>query len=212
MTSPPFTAPPAPTTRPDLAGTFGMAASTHWIATATAQSVLERGGNAFDAAAAAGFVLHVVEPHLNGPGGDLTGVFATAAEPDRPDADAHQTECGQPRGGGHSAHLTVAALGENQLDPGRWDQAAEPDGGIARWQRRLGVQHPDTRRTRLAALNHHALSELGQGCFRRRPLHLSPIRARVLEPRIGKPVLQRSIAGEQQQPLTVRIQAPGGKD
>ncbi|WIB17120.1 gamma-glutamyltransferase [Curtobacterium sp. MCPF17_050] len=58
-----------------------MTASTHWIATATAQSVLERGGNAFDAAVAGAFVLHVVEPHLNGPGGDLTAVFATAADP-----------------------------------------------------------------------------------------------------------------------------------
>jgi gamma-glutamyltranspeptidase/glutathione hydrolase len=61
-----------------------MAASTHWLATGTAQAVLERGGNAFDAATAAAFVLHVVEPHLNGPGGDMTGVFSTAAEPGRP--------------------------------------------------------------------------------------------------------------------------------
>ena len=34
-------------------------------------AVLEQGGNAFDAAVAAGFTLQVVEPHLNGPGGDL---------------------------------------------------------------------------------------------------------------------------------------------
>ncbi|MFZ3453555.1 gamma-glutamyltransferase family protein [Arthrobacter sp. 7Tela_A1] len=79
-----FTAPGTFTTRPTLRGTFGMSASTHWLATAAAQSVLERGGNAFDAAAAAGFVLHVVEPHLNGPGGDLTGVFATAENPAEP--------------------------------------------------------------------------------------------------------------------------------
>jgi gamma-glutamyltranspeptidase/glutathione hydrolase len=76
--------PPALQTRPDLQGTFGMSASTHWIATATAQSVLEREGNAFDAACAAAFVLHVVEPHLNGPGGDVTGVFATAEHPGDP--------------------------------------------------------------------------------------------------------------------------------
>ncbi|MHA7986019.1 gamma-glutamyltransferase family protein [Rathayibacter sp. CAU 1779] len=73
-----FAPAPAFTTRPTLRGTFGVAASTHWLATASAQSVLERGGNAFDAAVAAGFVLHVVEPHLNGPGGDLTGLFRTA--------------------------------------------------------------------------------------------------------------------------------------
>lgn len=72
------------TTRPTLEGHFGMSASTHWLATASAQAVLERGGNAFDAAVAAGFVLHVVEPHLNGPGGDMVGIFATAEDPAAP--------------------------------------------------------------------------------------------------------------------------------
>lgn len=70
------------TTRPDLRGHFGMCSSTHWLASGSAQAVLERGGNAFDAAVAAGFVLHVVEPHLNGPGGDMTGVFVTADHPE----------------------------------------------------------------------------------------------------------------------------------
>ena len=58
------------TTRPELRGTYGMVASTHWLASAAGMAMLERGGNAFDAAVAAGFVLQVVEPHLNGPGGD----------------------------------------------------------------------------------------------------------------------------------------------
>ena len=62
---PPFT------TRPEIRGTFGVVASTHWLASQTAMGILERGGNAFDAAVAGGFVLQVVEPHLNGPGGDL---------------------------------------------------------------------------------------------------------------------------------------------
>jgi len=38
------------TTRPTLHGTFGMASSTHWIASQSAMRALERGGNAFDAA------------------------------------------------------------------------------------------------------------------------------------------------------------------
>ena len=73
-TSPPFT------TRPQLAGTFGMVASTHWLASAAGMAVLERGGNAFDAAVAAGLVLQVVEPHLNGPGGEVPVIGFSAAE------------------------------------------------------------------------------------------------------------------------------------
>ncbi|GAB1377263.1 gamma-glutamyltransferase family protein [Pararhodobacter aggregans] len=77
------------TTRPELSGTFGMTASTHWIATAVGMSVLERGGNAFDAAVAMGFALHVAEPHLNGPLGDMPALIW-------PHADAEPTMiCGQ---------------------------------------------------------------------------------------------------------------------
>ena len=59
------------TTRPELVGTFGMVSSTHWLASSAGMAMLEKGGNAFDAAMAAGMVLQVAEPHLNGPGGDL---------------------------------------------------------------------------------------------------------------------------------------------
>ncbi|HZH25849.1 MAG TPA: gamma-glutamyltransferase family protein [Azospirillaceae bacterium] len=63
------------TTRPELKGTFGMVASTHWLASAAGMAMLERGGNAFDAAVCAAFVLQVVEPHLNGPGGDMPAIL-----------------------------------------------------------------------------------------------------------------------------------------
>jgi gamma-glutamyltranspeptidase/glutathione hydrolase len=59
------------TTRPEIEGTFGVVTTTHWIATAVGMATLEKGGNAFDAAVATAFVLQVVEPHLNGPGGDV---------------------------------------------------------------------------------------------------------------------------------------------
>jgi gamma-glutamyltranspeptidase / glutathione hydrolase len=68
------------TTRPELRGTFGMVASTHWLASAAGMAVLEQGGNAFDAAVAAGFTLQVVEPHLNGPGGDLPALLWRAGD------------------------------------------------------------------------------------------------------------------------------------
>ena len=71
------------TTRPEVRGTFGAVASTHWIASAVGMSVLERGGNAFDAAVAAGSVLQIVEPHLNGPGGEVPIILKRHDAPER---------------------------------------------------------------------------------------------------------------------------------
>ena len=68
------------TTRPEIKGTFGVVSSTHWIASQVAMGVLERGGNAFDAAVAGGFSLQIVEPHLNGPGGEVPILFWSEKE------------------------------------------------------------------------------------------------------------------------------------
>jgi gamma-glutamyltranspeptidase/glutathione hydrolase len=54
-----------------LRGSRAAVSSTHWLASAAGMAMLDRGGNAFDAATAAAFVLQVVEPHQNGPGGDV---------------------------------------------------------------------------------------------------------------------------------------------
>ncbi|MDQ1287785.1 MAG: gamma-glutamyltranspeptidase / glutathione hydrolase [Actinomycetota bacterium] len=61
-----------PPSRPELLGTSGAVASTHWLASSAAMRIMADGGNAFDAAVAAGFVLQVVEPHFNGLGGDVS--------------------------------------------------------------------------------------------------------------------------------------------
>ena len=112
------------TTRPELAGTFGMVASTHWLASAAGMAVLEKGGNAFDAAAAAGFVLQVVEPHLNGPGGEVPVIGH----------DARRGEtfvvCGQ---GPAPAAATVEAYAGLDLVPGSGLLAACVPGAFGGW-------------------------------------------------------------------------------
>ncbi|MGN7188332.1 gamma-glutamyltransferase family protein [Microbacterium enclense] len=121
-----FTPPAAFTTRPTLRGTFGMAASTHWTATATAQAVLERGGNAFDAAVAGAFVLHVVEPHLNGPGGDLVALLRPTGAP-RPVVLMGQ---GPAPAGATIEHFLSRGL---DLVPGAGGLAAAIPGAVDAW-------------------------------------------------------------------------------
>ena len=57
------------TTRPEIVGNFGIVTSTHWIASAVGMSVLEKGGNAFDAAISVAFALAVVNPSAGNIGG-----------------------------------------------------------------------------------------------------------------------------------------------
>ncbi|MGO4536302.1 gamma-glutamyltransferase family protein [Leifsonia sp. 2MCAF36] len=121
-----FTPPPAFTTRPTLQGRFGMSASTHWLATGAAQAVLERGGNAFDAAVTGAFVLHVVEPHLNGPGGDLVALFATADDP-TPVVLSGQ---GPAPAGATREHYLAEGL---ELVPGSGALAAAVPGAVDAW-------------------------------------------------------------------------------
>ncbi|MGW3354866.1 gamma-glutamyltransferase family protein [Streptomyces bungoensis] len=113
------------TTRPTLQGTFGMVSSTHWLASQSAMAVLEAGGNAFDAAVAGAFVLHVVEPHLNGPAGEVPILLAPAGGPVR-------VLCGQ---GVAPAGATVAHYRDLGLDlvPGTGPLAAAVPGAFDAW-------------------------------------------------------------------------------
>jgi gamma-glutamyltranspeptidase / glutathione hydrolase len=114
------------TTRPELRGTFGMVASTHWLASGAGMSVLERGGNAFDAAVAAGLVLQVVEPHLNGPGGDVPIILHSV------ERDDVVVVCGQ---GPAPAAATPERFAELGLDliPGNGQLAAVVPGAFDAW-------------------------------------------------------------------------------
>ncbi|GAB1516853.1 gamma-glutamyltransferase family protein [Actinophytocola sp. KF-1] len=114
------------TTRPELAGTFGMVASTHWLASSSGMAVLERGGNAFDAAAAAAFTLHVCEPHMNGPGGEVPAIFATAADP------TPRVLCGQGVAPGAATPERFRELGLD-LVPGTGLLAATVPGAVGAW-------------------------------------------------------------------------------
>lgn len=116
---------------PELSGDFGMVTSTHWLASAAGMAMLEKGGNAFDAAVAAGFVLQIVEPHLNGPGGELPAIFYSARE------DRVQVLCGQ---GTAPAALTIPfirdELGLTSV-PGTGLLSAVVPGAFGGWMRML---------------------------------------------------------------------------
>lgn len=88
--------------------------------------LLESGGNAFDAAVAGGFVLQIVEPHLNGPAGDAPILLA------RYDESEPTVICGQ---GGAPAAATLEhfrALGLDMI-PGTGFLAACIPGAFGAW-------------------------------------------------------------------------------
>jgi gamma-glutamyltranspeptidase/glutathione hydrolase len=151
-------------TRPEIAGTFGVAASTHWIATGVAMAVLERGGNAADAAVAAGFTLQVVEPHLNGPGGDCPILVHDAK------AGAQSVICGQ---GVAPAAASVARYRDLGLDlvPGTGFLAATVPGAFDAWATLL-LRHGTWRLPEVLA---YAIGYAGQGA------HMVPRVVRTLE-------------------------------
>lgn len=116
--------------RPQLSGIFGAVSSTHWLPSAAAMSVLEKGGNAFDAAAAAGFVLQVVEPHYNGLGGDVPIVSYSAS------TGRVQVVCGQGPTPRAATIESITDLGLHQV-PGSGLLPAVVPGAFGAWMRLL---------------------------------------------------------------------------
>ena len=114
------------TTRPEIKGTFGVAGSTHWLASQSAMRILEIGGNAFDAAFTAGMVLQVVEPHMNGPAGDVPILYHDAS------SGSTHVVCGQ---AGFPAAATAEAYRDLGLDlvPGTGLLAATIPGAFGAW-------------------------------------------------------------------------------
>ena len=113
------------TTRPEIAGSFGVVTATHWIAAQAGMRMLELGGNAFDAAAAAGFTLQVVMPHMNGPGGDVPIIIAKAD-------GAVEVICGQGTAPAAASIEYFEGLGL-ELVPGTGPLAAVVPGAFGAW-------------------------------------------------------------------------------
>lgn len=137
------------TTRPEITGTFGVATSTHWIASSVGFGLLEKGGNAFDAAVAMGFVLQVVEPHLNGPGGEFPALIYSARD------DKLRVLCGQ---GTAPGGATIAKYRDEGLDliPGSGLLATVIPGAFDGWMLMLRDQGTMTLREVLEPAIHYA--------------------------------------------------------
>ena len=153
------------TTRPEIDGTFGVVASTHWIGTAVGMSILERGGNAFDAGVATAFALQVVEPHLCGPGGDVPAMLYDAK------SGKPIVVCGQGLGAGRRQHRPLSRPSRPRHRP-RHRAAAGLRAGHVR------DLHADP-----ARLRHHAPARCIGARHRLCPQRLSAGRARLLHHR-----------------------------
>ncbi len=173
------------TTRPEIAGTFGVVATTHWIASSVGMAVLEKGGNAFDAAVATAFVLNVAEPHLNGPGGDVPIIIHDAK------AGTQHVICGQGVAPDKATPEAFAAMGLD-LVPGTGLLPAVVPGAFDAWALMLR----DYGTMELADVMEYAIG------YARNGIHLMP--------RIPAAIEQMRPLFEQEWKTSAAVWLPGG--
>ncbi len=174
------------TTRPEIAATFGVVATTHWIASSVGMAVLEKGGNAFDAAVATAFVLNVAEPHLNGPGGDVPIIIHDAK------SGQQHVICGQGVAPDAATPEAFAALGLD-LIPGTGLLPAVVPGAFDAWALMLR----DWGTMELADVLEYAIGYAANG------IHLVP--------RIPAAIENMRPLFEQEWKTSAEVWLPGGK-
>ncbi len=135
-----------------------------------------------------------------------------AGQTKRADGDAHQAQGRMAGGRGHVADLPLLALVQHDPQPRGRDGGPVADGDAARRQIRFHGQQLDPGRGQQLTLHGHARPQRGQGFGRGDVFHLDEIDLGQLVARVGQPVGQVAVVGEQQQPLAVVIQPAGRVD
>ena len=122
--------------RSKVATKYGIVAASHPLAARAGVQVLERGGNAVDAAIATNAVMGLVEPHNNGIGGDLFAIYYEAKTGKLYGLNA---------GGWAPRGLTPALLKERGMTrmPGSGIHSVTVPGAVAGWdalRKRFGTR------------------------------------------------------------------------
>src|SRR6185295_19248370 len=112
--------------RSKIATTYGIVAASQPLAARAGVQILERGGSAVDAAIAANAVMGVVEPEMNGIGGDLFAIVCDGAS-----GKLH----GLNASGWSPAELTPAFLASRGIDamPSTGIHSVTVPGAVAGW-------------------------------------------------------------------------------